>query len=273
MNQTFALPEWPSHRVMKCFNCHYDIRGGDVDDHRLFKCPMCRMPMRARVRGQAELILDVMTGGYHEQPHLYFADSRKPWPGELMHPTTYDPKCNGYSCWAEPDLAGERLVCTVMPDYASFMWSPEGRGVRGTWPVLKMQCDLARLAMQLRWHGGKEWIGGAAIEVVFVQGEPGVRDPQFHAYHAMPLVSLLHGADTMPLGVRRRELEKAFEDQDWRYVVPIERKAFATCPSVPASVLDDLCQAWVCSSVMLRHGDKTWRAGPSDSWMRYETLE
>lgn len=200
-------------------------------------------------------------------PVITFEKMSSPMQGSVIEPELYSAdKHETWTCWLEPELPGVRLVAVIDPMYRTHLWSGEGLAVKGSWPMVKLESELARLAMDLRWIGDKEWAAGAALELTYVPGAD-QRLVQAHVCHTMPFTALLSGRDTTPLGQRRSALHEAFAESEYSFLQLVPHKRVATRPSLDQELLDNACQEWGVSSLLIKQTFGKW--GQPGCWLRY----
>ncbi len=200
-------------------------------------------------------------------PVLAFERVESPMKGIALEPEIYSPgKHNTWTCWLEPQLPGVRMVAVVDPKYRTYLWSAEGLQVTGSFPLIKLQSELAELAMDLRWIGDKAWAAGVVLEIIYTPTE-GDGLIQAHVYHAMPFTALLGGTDVDPIGLRQATLRDAFDASRHSLLALPPHKQVTTRPQLDQQLLDDACKEWGVTSLLIKQTLGKW--GEPGCWLRY----
>ena len=127
-------------------------------------------------------------------PVIKFKPGITPWTGVIMPVPDVHKNTPGFSTWAEPDRAGERVIIVIDPRCRMWCWSEKGQ--YGMPPML--QSELTVLATEVMFEGhGDEYQCGVAVEGVL--DEAG----DLELYMLVPLIALLDGEDTQTMGCRR----------------------------------------------------------------------
>lgn len=201
-------------------------------------------------------------------PVLTFKAMRSPMKALPAKVETYLPcKHQTWTCWIEPEFKGLRMVAVIDPRYRCFLWSEEGLAVSGSWPLIKLEADLARLSQDLRWAGDREWSAGVALELLYV---PSNAHELVFAYviHAMPVTALLDGVDTQIQVMRRDTLHEAFKESHHPFLKLVPHQVVTTRPTLEPELLNKACAEWGVSSILIKQNLARW--GEKGCWLRFE---
>lgn len=205
-------------------------------------------------------------------PALKFKPGVSPWTGVVMPvPDFADGEVSAMSIYAEPDLAGERVIIVVDPGCR--MWCC---GEAGKYVMSQMLIDeLTVLATEIMFEGHAEYACGIAFEGLVV-GADTSGDPMLGGdlalYMAVPLLSLLDGVDTHHLGTRRLDLEvavkRAGEALSYSLIPRIMLKARKT---LTQAEIDRACTTLGAESIMVKQVQGHW--GVTPCWVRCKREE
>lgn len=192
-------------------------------------------------------------------PVLKFKAGVTPWTGCIMPVPDVHKNTPGFSTYAEPDVPGERVIIVIDPRWRMWCWGENGRFIMS--PML--HSELTVLATHMMFEGADEYACGMALEGTF-----DIEADVVHLYMALPLLSLLDGKDTKPLGTRRFDLDQA--------VVAVgEALAYTLVPRVMVHVsekvkpanLDKACDALFSEHIMVKQTLGYWGVEPC--WSKY----
>lgn len=205
-------------------------------------------------------------------PALKFKAGATPWTGVVMPvPNFTDGKVSAMSLYAEPDVAGDRVIVVVDPRCRMWCWGETGKYAMSNMLI----GELTVLATEIMFDGYPEYSCGVAFEGIVVgsQGQDGlITGGDLALYVAVPLLSLLDGVDTHNLGTRRLDLElackRAGEALSYELIPRIMLKART---QLTQAHIDDACKQLNVDSIMVKQVQGRW--GVTPCWVRASKTE